>query len=71
VLLAMPKTLESSCQRLLANWGPLSEVMSSGMPNREIQPRIIAREHVTAVASDSGMALGQRVNRSMMVNKYV
>ena len=48
---------------------PLSEVMTSGRPNMEIQ-ETRALMHDSAVASLMGIASGHLVVLSMIVNKY-
>lgn len=65
----MPRTLLSSAQRALVNCGPRSEVMSSGTPNLDIQPRMSALEQEVVNALGIGMASGQRVYLSTMVKR--
>ena len=47
------------------------EVIVAGTPKREIQPDNKAEAQDSAVASVIGIASGQRVYRSMHVNRYV
>jgi len=53
------------------NCAPLSLVMVSGTPNLWIHPWSRADAQSAAVVDDRGIASGQRVVRSMTVNKNV
>ena len=52
------------------NWEPRSVVMSLGTPNEANQPWANASMTDSVVMSRSGMAVGQRENRSMVVRRY-
>ena len=50
---------------------PRSEVMCSGTPNLETHVERKAMEQEAAEESTKGTASGQRVERSMIVNRYL
>ena len=53
------------------NCGPLSDVISSGTPKRDIQPKIRALAHYIVVVELRGIVSGQIEVLSIIVNKYV
>ena len=59
----------SACQRLDSNCRPRLVVMVVGTPKRETQPDSKAEAQDSAVASDIGIASGQRVYRSTHVKR--
>ena len=61
----------SEFQSADSNCRPRSEVIVAGTPKREIQPDNKAEAQDSAVASVIGIASGQRIYRSMHVNRYV
>ena len=67
----MPNILFKFDHKDEVNCGPRSDVISAGTPNREIHPRMRAFVQVGVFASGRGMASGHRVNRSIMVKRYV
>ena len=50
---------------------PLLEVICNGTPNLDTQADSKAEAQASAVADFMGMASGQRVDRSTIVNKYL
>ena len=53
------------------NCGPLSDVISSGTPKRDIQPKMRALAQSSVVVELRGIASGQREVLSIIVKKYV
>ena len=53
------------------NCGSQFDVISASTPNREIHPRKKAFVQVGFFASGKGMASTHRVNRSIMIKRYV
>ena len=57
--------------KLDMNCESLSEVMSNGIPKRELQWNINARAHISVSVTFSGIASGHLVNRSTIVSRWV
>ena len=69
VVVDIPRHLANSLHKAEVNTEPLSEVIFSGRPNLDIQAAMRADAQESEEASIMGTASGQRVERSMMVNK--
>ena len=69
--LTIPNWLHKLSHNFDSNWAPLSVVIVAGVPKRAIQPLKKASGTVSARLSTSGMASGQRVNRSTQVSRYL
>jgi hypothetical protein len=66
----MPNLAVKADQTAETNWGPLSEVMRWGTPNRAIQPSTNAAAQQSAVVEWTGIASAQRVDRSRTVRRW-
>jgi len=67
----MPNVNANDDHKSDSNCAPLSVVIDDGIPNREIQFAMRARPQVSACVLAMGITSGQRVKRSMHVNKCV
>ena len=65
----MPRSEQSEQHREDINWGPLSEVIAAGTPKRLIHAEKSARVQSEDVMAERGIASGQRVVLSMIVNR--
>ena len=66
----MPSRLDRDVQSPEIKAPPLSDVMCSGNPKREIHKLSKAAAHDDADSSVIGVASGHLVERSMIVNRY-
>lgn len=66
-----PRSLAIIAQSFEVNWLPRSEDITFGSPKRDIQWYSRVRAQVSVDVSLMGMASGQRVKRSTMVNRWV
>ena len=71
VCISEPRRVDSCRHYVDVNYAPRSDVMWMGVPKRAIQSLRRARARVRADVSETGIASGHRVNRSMMVNRWV
>ena len=69
VVVEIPRRFANSFHRAEENTEPLSEVMFSGRPNLDNHAVMRADAQESEEASVMGTASGQRVERSMMVNR--
>ncbi len=67
----MLSRLHRPAHRADVNWVPLSDVMLSGTPNRNIQPAKKALAQSGAVMDESGMASGHLEVQSIIVKRKV
>ena len=67
----IPNWLQKPSHNFNLNWAPLSVVIVAEVPNRAIHPLKKASASVSALISTSGIASGQRVNRSTQVGRYL
>ena len=68
---SMPRRLVIAFQMSDVNWDPRSEVILFGTPKRATQFWLKALATVMVSMSLIGTASGQRVNRSMIVSRYL
>jgi hypothetical protein len=65
----IPRIEQTPVQIEDVNWEPLSDVITAGTPNLEIQVEIRARAQDSAVMEVKGTASGHLVVLSIMVNR--
>ena len=66
----MPHVSQSCFHNAEVNCDPRSVVIALGTPNEAIHPCVMASMTASVVVFFSGIAVGHRVKRSMIVNRY-